>query len=378
VRKLRAVAVKELRQILRDPLTLLMLLGLPAFMLVLYGYAISFDVEHVALAVQDRAGDAGSRALVAALAESRQFEVTATQAPGDEPARLLARRKARAVLVIPADFARERAAGRTSVVQVILDGSDANTASALVTGIDAQVRAFGARAQAAALGRTPADGTSGAALGIDFAPRVWYNPELRSSHFLVPGLIGFIMMLTAVLSTALSVVREKERGTLEQLRVAPLRSGQLIVGKTLPYLAISLLAATIILLAARVLFGVAVRGSYLELLLATLVFLFGALGWGLLVSTLADTQALAFQIGIITSMLPAVFLSGFVFPIRNMPPALELLTHLVPARYFLVILRGIILKGAGLHDYWQQLAGLAVYTAAVTALASLRLARREA
>ena len=212
---------------------------------------------------------------------------------------------------------------------------------------------------------------------IELRPRVWYNPELRSSHFLVPGLIGFIMMLTAVLATALSVVREKERGTLEQLGVAPINTLQILVGKTLPYLAVSVAAMALILVGARVLFGVEVRGPYLDLALATLLFLAGGLGWGLLVSTLADSQAHAFQIGIFTALLPTMVLSGFVFPIRNMPEALQLLTYVIPARFYLVILRGVILKGAGLGPYLDQVLGLGIYTLTVISLATLRFSRRR-
>jgi ABC-2 type transport system permease protein len=165
---------------------------------------------------------------------------------------------------------------------------------------------------------------------------------------------------------------------MEQLRVAPLRTWELILGKTVPYLGISLLATFIILLAARVLFGVTIRGPYLDLLVAVLLYLFGALGFGLLISTIANTQALAFQAGLIASMLPAILLSGFIFQIRIMPAPLQLVTYLVPARYFLVILRGIILKGEGLATYWPQVGALALYGVATVALASLRLARREA
>ena len=172
----------------------------------------------------------------------------------------------------------------------------------------------------------------------------------------MPGLIGFLLMVTAVLSTALSVVREKERGTMEQLRVAPLRTYELIIGKTVPYLGISLVATLIILLAARVLFDVTIRGPYLDLFVAVLLYLFGALGFGLLISTIADTQALAFQAGLIASLLPSILLSGFIFQIRVMPVPLQVVTYLVPARYFLVILRGIILKGEGLATYWPQVA----------------------
>ncbi len=212
--------------------------------------------------------------------------------------------------------------------------------------------------------------------GIAYEPRIWYNPELESTQFLVPGLIGFLLMLTAVLATALSVVREKERGTMEQLRVAPLRTWELIVGKTLPYLAVSYLAAVIILVAARLLFDVQVRGSYLALFVATLVYLFGALGFGILISTIADSQALAFQVSLIASMLPALILSGFIFQIRSMPPFLQAITYLVPARYYLVILRGVILKGTTLEPYWDQLLALVVFAVVMATLASVRLARR--
>jgi ABC-2 type transport system permease protein len=185
-------------------------------------------------------------------------------------------------------------------------------------------------------------------------------------------------MLTAVLSTALSVVREKERGTMEQIRVSPVRTAELILGKATPYLVISLVATAVIILAARALFGVAVRGSYLDLFLATVLYLLGALGFGLLISTVADSQALAFQISLLTSLLPALLLSGFIFPIRTMPLPLRALTNLVPARHFLVVLRGIILKGAPLGPYAEQLAILAVFAVVTLALASLRMSRREA
>jgi ABC-2 type transport system permease protein len=233
-----------------------------------------------------------------------------------------------------------------------------------------------AQANAARL-REAAGAESLVPAGIDYQPRVFYNPELRSTQFLVPGLIGMILMLTGVLSTALSVVREKERGTMEQLRVTSLRPAELILGKTLPYLAISLLATFFVLVAARLLFDVVVRGPYLDLFVVILVYLVGALGWGLMVSSIADTQALAFQIAIVTSLLPSIILSGFVFPISSMPPVIQALTYVVPARYFLVVLRGVILKGAGLLPYWRDMLFLALYAAVVLAVSYARLTRRE-
>ena len=372
LRKLWAVALKELRQAARDPLTLIMLLGLPAMMLLLYGYALNFDVRHVALAVQDRDKSAGSRDLVAAFTNSTYFDLAAAPPAGTDLARLLEERKAKAILVIPEGFSRDLVAGRTSPVQLLLDGSDSNTATLVLSYASAIVSQANADRLRAAGGAALLPSTP-----VDYQPRVWYNPELQSTQFLVPGLIGFILMLTGVLSTALSVVREKERGTMDQLRVTSLRPVELIAGKTLPYLGISLLATVLILVAARLLFGIAIRGPHLQLLAVTLLYLVGALGFGLMVSSVVETQALAFQVGIITSMLPALILSGFVFPIRSMPVVIQAITYVVPARYFLVALRGVILKGSGLGPYWQDVLFLVLFAAVVLGVAYFRLTRRE-
>lgn len=372
LRKVRAVARKELRQASRDPLTLTMLLGVPTMMLLLYGYAINFDVRHVRLAVQDMDRSRRSRELVASFVTSTYFDQVADLGAGADLGRFTERRGAVAVLVIPEGFSRDLASGRTAAIQLLLDGADANTATTVLGYAAALVAAANAAlAEEAAPGRVRV-------AGIGYEPRVWYNPELRSTQFLVPGLIGFILMLTGVLSTALAVVREKERGTLEQLRVTSLHPAELVAGKTLPYLGISLLATAVILVAARVLFDVVVRGSYLDLFVVTLVYLLGALGLGLFVSTVAESQAMAFQIGMVASMLPAIFLSGFIFPIRAMPEAVQAITYVVPARYFNVILRGVILKGGGLADYPHDLAFLALYAAVVLSVAYARLTRREA
>jgi ABC-2 type transport system permease protein len=278
------------------------------------------------------------------------------------------------VLVIPVGYGEDLAAGRVGSVQLLLDGTDATTAQTILGYAGSITAEANSRLLHGALARSGARAPETTA----YEPRVFYNPELRSTQFLVPGLIGFLLMLTAVLSTAMSVVREKERGTMEQIRVSPVRTAELILGKATPYLVISLLATAIIIVAARVLFGVVVRGSYLDLFVATVLYLLGALGFGLLISTIADTQALAFQIGLLTSLLPAMLLSGFIFPIRTMPVVLRAITNLVPARHFLVVLRGIILKGAGLEPYVEQLVLLAVFAVVTLVLASLRMARREA
>jgi ABC-2 type transport system permease protein len=370
-RKVWAIAAKELRQASRDPLSLMMLLGVPTMMLVLYGYAINFDVRHVPLAVRDLDQSRESRDLVAAFVNSTYFDLAASVGANADLDALTQRRAAKAVLAIPEGFSRRLAERRRVSVQLLVDGADANTATTLIGYASSIVSEANVDLQAEVAGR-PLEAA------VSFEPRVFYNPELQSTQFLVPGLIGFILMLTAVLSTALAVVREKERGTMEQLRVTSLKPGELIAGKMLPYLLISLLATVLILAAARILFGVAVRGPYLSLFVATFIYLIGALGFGLLVSTVVETQAVAFQVGMVTSMLPAIFLSGFIFPIRSMPLALQAITYAVPTRYFNVILRGVILKGANLLVYWQDVAFLILYAAVVMGIAYSRLTKQEA
>jgi ABC-2 type transport system permease protein len=354
--------VKELRQVRRDRRTLLILVFVPAFFLFLYGYALNFDIRHVAMAVQDRDASADSRRLVAAFEQSGYFDVVASPASGDEIDRAIDRRTARAVLVIPAGYSRDMQTGRVPSVQVLLDGDNANTATTVLGYVTAVLRAAG-----------------GAQADTHVAvvqPRVWYNPELRSTVFLVPGLIAFIAMITAVISTALSVVREKESGTIEQIRMAPISTGAFVIGKTAPYLLLSQIGAGLIIVASMIFFGMPMHGDWLALAVLVTIFLIGALGTGLLISTVADSQQVAFQAAALVAMLPTVILSGFIFPIASMPVALQYVTAVVPARYFLVALRGIVLKGLGLGALWEPIAALCVYAALVLGLSAVRLGRQ--
>jgi drug efflux transport system permease protein len=358
VRKALAVYRKELRQIRRDRRTLMTIVFVPAFFLLLYGYALNWDIRHIALAVQDRDQTAESRALVSAFVNSGYFDrVADVWSPGGID-RLLDLDVARAVLVVPEGFARDLAAGRAPQVQMLINGENANTATTVM-------------GYAGNIARS-----SGVAL-VSVEPRIWYNPELRSTLFLVPGLIAYILMITAVISTALSVVREKESGTMEQVRMAPIDTFSFIVGKAVPYFFISLASAALIILAAMALFGLPMRGNWISLLFAMSLFIAGALGTGLLISTVAETQQIAFQAALLTSFLPTLMLSGFIFPISSMPHALQLITTIVPARYFLVALRGIVLKGTSIVLLWPQMAALTVYALAMLTLASVRLARER-
>jgi ABC-2 type transport system permease protein len=361
---------KELRQIGRDRRTLLILLFVPVFFLLIYGYALNFDIRHVALAVEDDDRTSASRELISAFVNSGYFDLVATLTNPRDIGTLLDRNEARAVLVIPSRFGADAASGTPTSVQVIVNGDNANTATTVVgytLGIVATVSsAYEVQAHL---------GSSSGPL-IVMEPRVWYNPELRSTLFLVPGLIAYIAMLTGVISTSLSVVREKEVGTMEQVRMAPINAPEYIVGKTIPYFFVSLAAAAGIVAAAIVLFDLPMRGSWLMLLASVSLFLVGALGLGLLVSTIAASQQVALQVAILASFLPTLMLSGFIFPIASMPAALQLVTYAVPARYFLVVLRGIVLKGVGPAVFWPDLLALAAFAVLILGLASFRL-RRE-
>jgi ABC-2 type transport system permease protein len=360
MRKALAVGRKEFRQIARDRRSLLVLLFVPAFFLLLYGYALNFDVQHIALAVHDSDRSAASRRVVSAFVNSGYFDLVAQVSSRREYEELIDRGEARAALVIPNGLQSGLLNGRVVPVQVIINGDNSNTA-ATVMGYALRIL------QTTSAPYRPI---------ISVESRVWYNPELRSALFLIPGLIAYIGMISSVISTALSVVREKERGTMEQVRMAPIGAGAYIAGKTLPYFVIALCSSTAIILASMVLFDLPMNGSWLLLFVALSLYLAGALGLGLMISTVADSQQVAFQLALLASFLPTMMLSGFVFPIASMPVAIQVITYLVPARYFIVALRAIVLKGAEIQVFWPQLLALAIYAAFMLTMASKRLNRQ--
>jgi ABC-2 type transport system permease protein len=373
MRKTIAVASKELRQILRDRRSLMILLFVPAFFLLLFGYALNFDIRNVRIAVQDQDRSTRSRELVSAFVNSGYFSLVGYVDSPAELDRLVDEGRVHAILSIPSGFDRDLALRKPVIVQVIVDGENANTASTVVGYARALIGEYNT-AQMQAFTTIPGSRIPVAVIGVE--PRIWYNPQLRSTLFLVPGLIAYISMITAVVSTALSVVREKERGTMEQVRMAPLSPLPYILGKTLPYLVISFVSAITVIVAAMMLFDLPMRGSWALLCLSITLFLIGAQAQGLLISTIAQTQQVAFQVALLSSLLPTMILSGFIFPISSMPAVVQAITHIVPARYFLVALRSIVLKGAGLSAFWQDELALVIFATVAMGLASLRL-RRE-
>ncbi len=364
IRRTLAVAVKELLQLKRDWRSTATLLGMPLVLLLIYGFALSFDVQHIRLAVIDHDGTQAARDVAQAFLESGYFDLIHRGHDQRVLDGLFDSGRAQAAIVIPDRYGADLEAGRAISVQFVLDGSDSQTATTILSYARQIVGSL-----------SPVVRTPGGLAPIAPRPLVWYNPDLSSSRFLVPGLVAFILMITSVIATSLAVVREKEHGTMESLRATPLLAIELLLGKTLPYLLVASLSAAGSLLLAWALFGVPLHGSPLWLALVTLLFLFGGLGWGVLISTLSDTQQVAFQLGLLSTMLPTLLLSGFIFPISSMPKAVQLVTHIVPARYYLVALREIILKGAGPAVWWSQIVGLAVFAVAVLTLATVRTIR---
>ena len=368
MRKALAVGRKEFRQIRRDRRTLMILLFIPVFFLLLYGYALNFDIKHVRIAVEDRDLSPESRRMVSAFVNSGYFDIAASVTTEQEIVDLMDRDRIRAALIIPRGLGRDVRRDVPVSVEVLINGENANTATTVMAYASTVMNTESSRYQLTTPGA--------AAPFVQLEPRVWYNPDLRSSLFLVPGLLAYIGMITAVVSTALAVVREKERGTMEQVRMAPIGTLPFIVGKSLPYFVVSMTAAVGVVLASMVLFDLPVRGSWWLLLLAMGLYLFGALAMGLFISTVAESQQVAFQIALLSSFLPTMLLSGFIFPIASMPTALQFVTYVVPARYFLVALRGVLLKGSGFLAVADSLAALVLFAVIVTGLAAIRL-RRE-
>jgi ABC-2 type transport system permease protein len=333
---------------------------------------LNFDVKHIPLAIVDQSRTSQSREFLKTFRQTEYFDYKYDVAGYREIERLFDVGRAKVAVVIPTSFADDLLAGRNTRVQILVDGSDANSAGQAIGYAVRMANDYSRRLLTDAFFRKGSEQY----VPIDFRPRVWYNPDLVSSRFLIPGLIGFILVLTAVISTSLTVVREKERGTMEQIMVSPLRPVELILGKTVPYMAISLVAATVILILGYALFGIEIRGSIALLYAAIFVLIVGALGQGLLISTITDSQQVAFMISVFSSLLPSFLLSGFMFPISSMPVFLQVLSNVAIAKFFLVTCRGIILKGVGFAELWEQFLYMLVFALVMLGVSSRRMQKR--
>jgi ABC-2 type transport system permease protein len=372
-RRIGSIVRKEFIQIGRDPRTLALVLVMPIMQLLLFGYAINTVIDHIPLVVDDEARTAESRELVQALVNSTYFQLVGHAEGSAQAQAAIDGGLAKAALIIPPDFGRLVLAGRPVGVQLLVDGSDPNVAStALFSGAQiAQAKGVelqGERAQR--LGQRLASTSV-----IDVRPTVLYNPSMESVNFMIPGLIGLILQTQAVILTSFAVVRERERGTLEQLIVTPIRAWELMLGKILPFIVVAFLQMGVALVVGTLWFHVPINGSLALLLILSLVFLASALGIGLLISSVSTTQAQAMQASLFV-MLPSILLSGFMFPRESMPPFIQLLSSLIPLTYFLQILRGIILKGNDLAALWGQIIPLILFGLAIFTLSAVRFQKR--
>ena len=356
-RRLLAMARKEALQLRRDSRSLIMAFVYPALMIVFFGYVITFDIRDINLAVLDQDGSQRSRELVEAFQAAGFFRVTHRLDRYQDIQPLLDRGAVRLALVIPPGFQRDLAAGRPAVAQALVDGADANTAAIALNYAGAIVTAYSARAVL----RASAGGAP-----IVAQARVWYNETLKSSNMIVPGLVAVIMMVIAAMLSALTVAREWDRGTMEQLAATPVHRIEVILGKLLPYLAIGLMDVIAAVAIGMLLFRVPFRGSPLLLMGLAALFLVGSLGLGIFISAAAKSQLLATQVSLLATYLPSLLLSGLIFDLASMPFALRVISLVIPARYFIVVLRGIFLKGVGPEVLWIQ--GLAMIVFAVTGL----------
>ena len=353
---------KEFIQMRRDRLTLAMMIGIPTIQILLFGFAIRTEVRHLPTIVLDEARTSESRALVQAMANTRNFDILGHVADRDAVRRAIESGEARAALIIPPDFTRQIKRRHTATAQVIVDAADPLASSA----------AIGA-ASLAGVSLTASLALAGGRMEpiLDVRIRPWYNPALESAIFIVPGIIGVLLTLTLLLLTSMAVVRERERGTLEQLIVTPISRSGLMLGKLLPFVLVGYVQMTVVLVLGYLVFDVPVRGSLLLLYAMSFVFIVASLALGLFVSTLAKTQTQAMQMSFLVIM-PTILLSGFMFPREAMPVAAQWLGDIFPITFFLRILRAILLKGAGFDAVWRDAAALGVFAVVLVSFSALR------
>lgn len=375
LQRIAAIIYKEYLHISRDIIALMMLIFFPVFALFLFGFAINLDIKHIPMAVYDQDFSMDSRALTENFIQSGYFDLTQRLHSQKEINLNVDNRKVKVVLGIPPDFSNDIHKEKDTPVQIILDGSDNNTATIVMGYANTIIQTFSRQFLQELLlskGLTfPASLPS-----VDLRPNVWYNPELKSSIFMVPGLIGLILMSITVIRTSITIVREKERGTMERLLVAPLKPIELMIGKIVPYIVISFLSLALIILLSWFFFKVPFRGNIVTLFGFSSIFIAATLGIGLYISNVAETAQTAWLMGFLSSILPAIILSGFIFPIESMPYPIQLITYIFPIRYYLVILRGIILKGVGITTLYQEALILLVFALVAITISALRFKQK--
>jgi ABC-2 type transport system permease protein len=371
MRRLLALTWKEFLQLKRDKMTLRMIVMVPVMQTLIFGYAINYDVKHLQTVGLDESRSFESRELVAKMTGTGYFDVVGHVASMDELQTQLDSGAASVGVVFDRDFGKDRHRGQPAQAFLIVNASDTTTSSqamSIMAGIS-QTMSIQTLARKA--------GWTHKQLPLDLRVRPWYNPDLRTARFIIPGLIAIILTFTLIQFTAIAIVRERERGTLEQLQVTPATRAELILGKILPFIVIGYFQFTLTILLMRFLFQIEIAGSVLQLYLVGFLFMAAVLGLGMLISTIAQTQMQATQMSMFF-LLPFVFLSGYVFPIEGMPAIFRWISNVIPAKYFISVIRGIVLRGASLAELWQPTALLAVYTFLIIGLAVMRFKKTTA
>jgi len=364
-KRLRAVIYKEFLQISRDTLVLVMAFAVPVLMLVLFGYAVTLDINNLPLGVYDQDNSQESRGLIESLTSSGYFSVESHADSYQGLLNLIEKGKIKIALVIPYDFSRKIKSGEKVEIQTILDGSDANTATIGAGYLTGALQLYSLKFTQKEIHPL-----------IDPRIRIWYNEELKSKNYIIPGLIAVIMMIIGTLLTSLVVAREWERGTMEQLIATQIKSSELIFGKLVPYFLIGMIDLLLAVLLGELIFKIPFRGSFLLMFLVSGIFLIGALGIGMFISILAKSQQLAYQMAIILTFLPAFILSGFIFPIFSMPAFLRVITLIIPARYYIRALQGIFLKGDGFAVLKLEILFLSLFSLLMLVIANLIFKKR--
>ena len=375
IRRIIQISLKEVLQISRDKRSLLIIFALPVFLLIMFGYAVTLDINDISLGILDRDNTKLSRDFAASLGASEYFTVAYRIEDEEEADKLLNKGKIQCAVVIPAGFGSDFERKENARIQFLIDGMDASTASVIQSYVTAAVQSFSQKAVADFIAaRSPVRIEN----PLNVEPQFWYNKNLDTTQFFIPGLVAMILIVISVILVSISLVREKELGTIEQIRVSPVGSLELIIGKIIPYLIVSLIIAASMVLMGYLFFGVTVKGSYLHLFIGTSCYLLATLSMGIFISTVADSQQVAFQISQIASQLPTVILSGFIFPIESMPAAIQLLSYVTPSKYFIVILRDIMIKGTPFSTFADQVLYLLIFAGILITVSTVRIRRSSA
>ncbi|NIA31742.1 MAG: ABC transporter permease [Actinobacteria bacterium] len=341
--RILSITRKEVLHILRDTKSVFIIFMMPVLMVVLYGYAITFDIKDIKLGIVDRDHTPASSALIEKLTKSEHFKIRAKADNARQVEALMMQRRIIAALVIPKGYGKSLQTKPMTKVQVLIDGSNANTATIVSNYINFIIAGYSLQLNSKII-RVP----------ISTEPRIWYNPDLKSANFIVPGLVAVLLMMICAMLTAITISREKETGTLEQILASPVRGFEIIIGKVIPYILLAFLVGGIVIIFAQIIFNVPFRGSVVALMLFSLVYIYASLAIGIFISSRVKTQQTALMFSLLGTLLPSILLSGFVFPIAAMPQVLRIISYIIPAKYYLTIIRGIVLKGIGMNFLYSQ------------------------